>query len=153
MTFVESVKTCFSKYVTFSGRAVRSEFWWWVLFVFVANMVLTWVDIALFGVVETGPGSIAGSTSTPIFSGLFGLATLLPGISVSVRRMHDTNRSGWWLWIALIPIIGFILLIVWFATDGTRGPNNYGFDPKDSSGSGDMGGGYEPSNVPNVPRS
>lgn len=154
MTFGQAIKTNFSKYVTFSGRAQRSEFWWWVLFIFVANIVLTWVDIALFGTTEVGDGSFSGQTDTPIFSGLFGLATLLPSISVTVRRLHDTNRSGWWYWLALIPLIGIIVLIVWWATEGTRGQNKYGDDPLNpGSGGGDYGEGLTASSVPNVPRS
>ncbi len=153
MTFGESIKTCFSKYVTFSGRAQRSEFWWWVLFVFAANIVLTWLDIALFGTTETAPGSISGSTDTPILSGIFGLATLLPGISVAVRRLHDTDRTGWWYWIVLVPLVGFILLIVWFATKGTDGPNRYGDDPLNPGAGGGYGGeGLTASSIPPVPR-
>lgn len=150
MNFATAVKTCLSKYVTFYGRAVRSEFWWFFLFTFVGNMVLSWADIALFGTVETGPGSIYGSTNMPILSGLFSLAMLLPGLAVSVRRLHDINRSGWWLLIALIPVIGVIVLIVFYATDGTRGDNRFGPDPK--GGAGGAGDDYAPSSIPNVPR-
>ena len=110
MDFMTAVKTCFGKYVTFSGRAQRSEFWWFVLFLMVANFILTMVDSFLFGTVTTMPGGFQAETNTPIFSGIFGLATFLPGISVAVRRLHDTDRSGWWYWIILVPIIGFILL-------------------------------------------
>lgn len=154
MTFGEAIRNNFSKYVTFSGRAPRSEFWWWALFVFAANIVLNIVDIALFGTTQTAPGSISGETNTPIFSGLFGLATLLPSISVAVRRLHDTNRSGWWYWIALIPLIGIIVLIVFWATEGTRGRNTYGDDPLNPGGGGGMGydEGLTASSVPKVPR-
>lgn len=134
MTFGTSVKTCFSKYVTFSGRAVRSEFWWFILFVMVGNMVLAFVDSFLFGTVVAVEGGFEASTNTPILSGIFGLATFLPALSVAVRRLHDVNKSGWWYWIALIPVIGIILLIVWWATDGTRGQNTYGPDPKGGAG-------------------
>ena len=153
MTFSESVKTCFSKYVTFSGRARRSEFWWFALFVFGGQIVLSWLDIALWGTTEVAPGSISGSTDTPILSGLFGLATLLPMISVAVRRLHDRNKSGWWYWLALIPLVGFIILIVWWATEGTRGPNSYGPDPLGNDGGGYGGGeSYGSSSIPTVPR-
>ena len=70
MTFGEAIKNNFAKYVTFSGRAPRSEFWWWALFVFIANIVLSWVDIALFGTTQTAPGSFSGSTDTPILSSI-----------------------------------------------------------------------------------
>ncbi len=148
-----SVKTCFSKYVTFSGRAQRSEFWWWVVFVMVANFVLTIIDSMLFGTVTTAPGSFNASTSTPVLSGLFGLATMLPSISVTVRRLHDTDRSGWWYWLALIPLIGAIILLVWFASKGTNGSNRFGPDPL---GGGHGGGGaphddsLSPSRIPTV---
>lgn len=153
MDIATSIKTCFSKYVTFSGRASRSEFWWFALFVFAANIVLSIVDSVLFGTVTTGPGSFEAQTNTPILSGLFGLAILLPYISVMVRRLHDTDRSGWWYWIILVPLIGFILLIVWWASKGTNGDNRFGHDPL--GGSGDPAGGmdqdaYAPSSIPTV---
>lgn len=150
MTFGQSIKTCFSKYVTFSGRAQRSEFWWWVLFVFVTNIVLSWIDIALFGTTEVGPGSIAGETDISVFSGLFSLATFLPSISVAVRRLHDRDKSGWWYWLVLIPFIGWIILIVWYAIEGTRGPNRYGEDPLEPGQDGDTG--LSASSVPRVGR-
>lgn len=153
MTFGQSIKTCFSKYVTFSGRAARSEFWWFALFVFAGQIVLSWIDIALWGTTEVAPGSIAGSTDTPILSVLFGLATLLPMISVAVRRLHDRNKSGWWYWLMLIPLVGFIILIVWFATEGTRGANRFGADPLGHSGDPyGSGEGLTASSVPTVPR-
>jgi uncharacterized membrane protein YhaH (DUF805 family) len=152
MTFGQSIKTCFSKYVTFSGRAQRSEFWWWVLFVFVADILLSWVDIAMFGTTQVGPGSIAGQTDTPVFSGLFGLAVFLPGLAVSVRRLHDLDKSGWWILIFLILIIGWIILIVWYATEGTRGPNRFGADPLGNDEGLGGGEGLTASSIPSVPR-
>lgn len=152
MTFSESIRTCIGKYVTFSGRAVRSEFWWFALFVFAGNMLLGIVDSLLFGTTVTTDTGFSASTDTPILSGIFGLAMLLPMISVAVRRLHDVGRSGWWYWIALVPLVGFILLIVWWATDGNRGPNGYGEDPKSGPGGGDAGGDYTTSRIPTVPR-
>lgn len=152
MTFGQSIKTCFSKYVTFSGRAQRSEFWWWVLFVFVADILLSWIDIALFGTIEVGAGSIAGLTETPVLSGLFGLAVFLPGLAVAVRRLHDLDKSGWWVLIWLIPIIGWIILIVWYATEGTRGPNRFGADPLGNDEGFSGGEGLTASSIPSVPR-
>jgi len=92
MTFQESITTCFRKYADFSGRASRSEYWWFMLFYFLA--------------------SAACSMLGQIAAGLFSLAMLLPMLSAASRRLHDTNRSGWWQLIALLPIIGFIVLIV-----------------------------------------
>ncbi len=148
-----SVKTCFSKYVTFSGRAQRSEFWWWVAFCVVMNIILSIIDGMLFSRVVGVPGSFTATTSIPVFSGIFGLATMLPSISVAVRRLHDTDRSGWWYWLALIPLIGGIILLVWFASKGTNGSNRFGPDPL---GGGHDGGGapyddpLSPSRIPTV---
>lgn len=150
MSFMESIRACFSKYVTFQGRAQRSEFWWFVLFVFVGQLVLGMIDSALFGTVTTMEGGFEAQTDTPILSGLFGLATLLPVISVSVRRLHDTDRSGWWYWLALIPLIGIIILIVWYASKGTNGANKYGPDPLGGGGgyNDPDGGTYAASSIP-----
>ena len=155
MDFMTAVKTCFSKYVTFSGRARRSEYWWWVLFVWVVSMGLSIVDSVLFGNVVTGPGSFYASTDNAILSGIFSLVVFLPGLAVAVRRLHDTDRSGWWLLIVLIPLVGWILLIVWFATEGTEGENRFGPDPLGRRGYDDGfddGVDYARSRVPRVPR-
>jgi uncharacterized membrane protein YhaH (DUF805 family) len=129
MGFADAIKSNFSKYVTFSGRAPRSEFWWWALFTFIANIVLSGIDIALFGHTIVAEGGFTAYTNFSPLAGIFSLAVLLPSISVAVRRLHDTDRSGWWWWLVLIPLVGIIILIVWWATQGTRGPNRYGEDP------------------------
>lgn len=137
MSFMDSIKTCLGKYATFSGRAQRSEFWWFMLFLLIAQIVLGQIDGMIFE-----PKELVNMTSTmqegynfdfsyqpqPI-TGIFMLAMLLPNLGVSVRRLHDTGRSGWWLLIGLIPLIGIILLIVWFATKGNEGDNDHGADP------------------------
>lgn len=144
MNMMEAVRTVYSKYVTFSGRASRSELWWFVLFYFIVYMVLGFVDSMLFGTVQEsgsltgGDYSFSSSTTTPILSGIFALASMLPSIAVTVRRMHDINRSGWWVLISFIPLVGTIILIVWCATGGDRGENRFGPDPL--GGSGDDGG-------------
>jgi uncharacterized membrane protein YhaH (DUF805 family) len=116
MTFQDSVKSVLvTNYATFSGRARRSEYWWYVLFVFIASLVLGMVDKAVIG---------AG-----ILQGAFGLATFIPGIAVGVRRLHDRDRSGWWLLIGFVPLIGWLILIYWFATPGTAGENRFGPEP------------------------
>ena len=117
MTFQEAVKSCFAKYVTFSGRARRSEYWWWVLFVFVVNSVAQGFDRILLG------------DSASILGPLVGLALLLPSIAVGARRLHDTDRSAWWLLIGLIPLIGGLILIFFFIQRGTEGSNRFGADP------------------------
>jgi len=98
MTFQESVTVCFRKYTDFSGRATRSEYWWFFLFIIVVSLATSYVSSAL--------------------SGLFSLATLLPSIAAAARRLHDTNRSGWWQLIVLVPVVGIIVLIVFLAQEG-----------------------------------
>ena len=105
-----SVKTCFSKYATFEGRARRSELWWFVLFNFIVGLILSVISAGLLGMV-------------------YNLAVLIPGLAVGARRLHDTGRSGWWMLIGLIPLIGLIVLIVFYATPGHKGANKYGADP------------------------
>jgi uncharacterized membrane protein YhaH (DUF805 family) len=105
MTFGKSITTCFSKYADFNGRASRSEFWWWALFVFLV--------------------SVAASFFSQMLSGIFSLATLLPYLAVGARRLHDTNRSGWFQLLSLIPLIGWIILLVFFIQEGKE-PNRFG---------------------------
>jgi uncharacterized membrane protein YhaH (DUF805 family) len=118
MTFGEAVKAGFQNYVNFTGRATRSEFWYWVLFAFLVSIATSAIDYVLFG-----EGWVA-----PI-STLVGLAMFLPGLSVAVRRLHDVDRTGWWVLLALIPVVGLIVLIIWGCTRGTVGPNRFGPDP------------------------
>jgi uncharacterized membrane protein YhaH (DUF805 family) len=113
MNFVDAVKSGFNKYVTFSGRAARSEFWYWTLFTIIVDVV----TIILDGMLGMG-----------LISGLASLALLLPSIAVGVRRLHDLDRTGWWLLIAFTGI-GVILLLVWDCMKGTSGPNRFGPDP------------------------
>lgn len=116
MNMIEAVKVCFSKYVTFSGRARRAEYWWFTLFVWIVSLVLGFID-----------GSLSGDVG--ILSGIWSLATLLPILAAGSRRLHDIDRTAWWLLIMLLPLIGAIVLIVFFATPGTRGANRFGTDP------------------------
>jgi uncharacterized membrane protein YhaH (DUF805 family) len=114
MTFVQAVRSCYSNYATFSGRAARSEYWFFVLFQFA-------IIIFCYALIPFGLGRT--------LLGLFALANFLPTISVMVRRLHDIDRSGWWYWVALIPLVGAILLLIWFCTRGTSGANQFGPDP------------------------
>lgn len=120
MGFTESVKTCFSKYATFSGRASRSELWWYVLFVVIVGIVLSGIDT---NVMHSRPG-------TGLLSGIFSLVTILPSLAVGVRRLHDTNRSGWWILIALVPVIGGLILIYFYIQDSDPNDNEFGPTPK-----------------------
>ena len=109
------------KYADFTGRARRKEYWMFALLVIVASVVIGMIE----GILGLG-GTLAMYGPLSL---LFMLAILIPSISVGVRRLHDTNRSGWWILIGLIPIVGSIVLIVFFVLEGTRGPNQYGPDP------------------------
>lgn len=120
-----SVRTCLGKYATFSGRASRSELWWFVLFNFICSIVAIIID----NILGTTYAIAGGKASGGLFYSLLQLLLLLPGLSVQVRRLHDRNRSGWWWWLVLIPVIGAIVLFVWFVLKGTSGANRYGEDP------------------------
>jgi len=151
MTFTNSVSTCFKKYYTFSGRALRSEYWWFQVFAILGSIVLGVVDSIVFG------GSY---TDTGVLGTIFSLAIIIPTISVTCRRLHDINRSGWWqigwvlvLLLGYLAIFGlimttasfggvlvlvFVVLIgagvlwplYWLASSGTEGNNEYGPDPR-----------------------
>ncbi len=135
MDFSQAIQQGFSKYATFSGRASRSEFWYFVLFVILGQAVANFIDASSWGWgFSRGGGAV---------SSIFGLVVLIPNIAVAVRRLHDTDRSGWWWWLWLIPIIGWIILLIFYIAEGTRGPNQYGEDPLS---------GYSESSIPRVPR-
>lgn len=125
------------QYVDFSGRARRTEYWMFTLFNTIILIVLGFIDRALgFGSFSSSTSNgVAFSAGIGLLGGLYSLAVLLPSLGVSVRRLHDTNRSGWWLLIGLIPLVGAIVLLVFFVLEGTRGPNRHGVDPKATSGS------------------
>lgn len=141
MNFTTAVTTCFSKYATFSGRARRAEYWWFVLFNILANIVLGIADSVVFGF---GGGAMRDG-GPQVLSGLYSLAVFLPSLAVGVRRLHDTGRSGWWLLIWIIPVIGWIVLIWWLATRGEAGANGHGPDPI-------VHDDYSASPIPRVPR-
>lgn len=113
MGFVDAIKTCFSKYVGFEGRATRSEYWWWALFMLLLAIVLSMV---------------AGETvANLVFLGL-----LLPSLGVGARRLHDIGKSGWWQLVGFIPLLGWIVMIYW-AVQPSEGPNAYGNGPATSA--------------------
>ncbi|MGO9699022.1 MAG: DUF805 domain-containing protein [Xanthobacteraceae bacterium] len=114
MNFVQAISSGFSNYVKFSGRAIRSEYWFWVLFYCLGIFVAGIIDSVL---------------GIYVISGLFWLATVLPTLAVTIRRLHDLDRTGWWIFIGLIPLIGWIILIIWYCTRGTVGSNRFGPDP------------------------
>lgn len=117
-----AARTVLSKYATFTGRASRSEFWWWVLAVFLVLLVTQLIDGLIIGpLLGLGPAS----ESEPL-SFLVSLGLLLPNIAVGVRRMHDIGRTGWWLLIAFIPIIGFFVLLYFYVQPSQPDANQYG---------------------------
>ena len=116
MDLQTSIKTCFQKYAVFSGRASRSEFWYFSLFCFLGGTITWVIDTMILGYASEDWGAI---------SVIFQIVIILPGIAVGARRLHDINKSGWWQLITLT-IIGIILLIVWFATIGSSKKNEYG---------------------------
>ncbi|HEY4318830.1 MAG TPA: DUF805 domain-containing protein [Herbaspirillum sp.] len=103
MTFIDSIKTCFKKYAVFDGRAVRSEYWWWTLFALLVSTAM----------------SAAGQWSVALSIALF-----LPSIAVAARRLHDIDRSGWWQLIALVPVIGWLIVLYWMVQP-SKEPNRY----------------------------
>lgn len=114
------------KYADFYGRARRAEYW-----LFTLLMVLVVIPVAIIGEVAEATGQLGPGTAILfLILGLIYLGLLIPSIAVTVRRLHDTNRSGWWLLISLIPLIGGLVLFVFTVLDGTPGPNRFGSDPK-----------------------
>jgi uncharacterized membrane protein YhaH (DUF805 family) len=117
MSFGEAIRDGFTKYATFSGRSSRSAYWWWILF---------------YVLVAIGASILDAAIGTAVIVGLVWLGFFLPNLAVLVRRLHDTDRSGWWVLIGLIPLIGAIVLIV-FACLDSGPPNKYGQGPDDRS--------------------
>jgi uncharacterized membrane protein YhaH (DUF805 family) len=110
MSPVDAISTCFSKYVDFSGRATRAEYWWWVLVMGVGGSMVG----EILNLIHPAVGSIVM------------LALLLPGLAVTVRRLHDVDRSGWWILCSLVPLIGWLVLVIFFVKGGSPRTNSYG---------------------------
>jgi uncharacterized membrane protein YhaH (DUF805 family) len=114
--FIQAVT---KKYATFSGRARRAEFWMFTLISALISLALGILDMVL-----------GWSDGYGVFSTIFGLAVLLPTLAVAVRRLHDTDRSGWWLLIGLVPFVGWIVLLIFYIQDSDPGVNRFGPNPK-----------------------
>jgi uncharacterized membrane protein YhaH (DUF805 family) len=112
MTMFEAIESAFERWCTFSGRAGRAEYWWFVLFGTIAFALACLFDRAAFG-----HHALLWATCTLVF--------LVPYAAVAVRRLHDTDRSGWWLLLTFVPL-GNIVLLVWFCLPSTWGPNRFG---------------------------
>jgi len=113
------------KYAVFNGRARRKEFWMYSLFNFIIAFGIGFME-GLFG--------IAGEAVIGPISGIYALAVLIPGFAVSIRRLHDTGRSGWWLFVALVPFVGPLALLWFWIQEGEATDNIYGPDPKNPAG-------------------
>lgn len=118
MSFGSAVQSCLRQYVGFSGRARRSEFWWFILFIVLVQIGTTVLDLAL--------GTYSEESDWGLFSGVAALLLFLPSIAVLFRRLHDIDMSGWWWLLTLVPCLGFILYIVWGCIDSTPGENRFG---------------------------
>lgn len=118
MQFIDAVKSVYTNYFKFEGRARRSEYWWFALFYIV-------VAVVTLGVI----GAVNETLGATLY-GLFVLGSIIPAIAVQVRRLHDTGRSGWWVLIAFIPLIGAVVLIIFYISDSQPGPNPHGPNPK-----------------------
>ena len=131
MSIVESIRSVFVQYATFSGRARRSEFWWFVFANWFVSSILsavTFVPPLVRSTSNNGEAFVASAGST-VF-GLCSLAVLIPALAVGARRLHDTNRSGWNCFMFLIPLAGPVILLYFLIQEGTSGSNSYGADPK-----------------------
>jgi uncharacterized membrane protein YhaH (DUF805 family) len=116
MGFGQALVSGFKNYVNFSGRAPRSEYWFWVLWMIIISIITATIDYQFF---DSQPGPI---------NTIFGLATFLPSLAMGIRRLHDIDRTGWWTLIALTGI-GLFVLLVFACLKGTTGPNRFGPDP------------------------
>lgn len=122
MNFIEAVQSGFKKYADFKTRSSRSEFWFWVLFTFILNIITSIFDSIMF---QVGPGQ------TGPIGLILSLALLCPNISIGARRLHDINKSGWWQ-LLVLTVIGIIPLIYWLCKKGDEETNRFGHDPLDT---------------------
>jgi uncharacterized membrane protein YhaH (DUF805 family) len=128
MNFSSAVKTVLSKYIDFQGRAIRSEYWYWILALVLLSIVLAIIEGAVLAP-ALGFEPFAPEAGQPLRMVMV-LAILLPTFAVTVRRLHDIDRSGWWLFLQLVPVIGALILLWWYIQPGTETQNNFG--PTDS---------------------
>jgi uncharacterized membrane protein YhaH (DUF805 family) len=123
INFVDSIKICFKKYFVVEGRASRSEYWYWFLFVFIIGLFVDYLDATIAGVPWFEYEELYGPLGI-----ILTVITLLPGVAVGVRRLHDVNKSGWWLLISFT-VIGLIPLLIWTISKGSSGKNQFGEYP------------------------
>ena len=123
INFFDSIKICFKKYFVVEGRASRSEYWYWVLFVIILDLFVDYLDATIAGVPWLEYEKLYGPLGIVLT-----VITFLPGLAVSVRRLHDVNKSGWWLLISFT-VIGLIPLLIWTISKGDSGKNQFGEYP------------------------
>lgn len=124
MNMITAVKTVLGKYATFDGRAPRPEYWWWILAMVILYTILGVIDGAVIAPM-LGFEAFQAEAAQPL-SLVAALVLLLPNVALSVRRLHDTDRSGWWLLLGLVPVIGSLVLLVFYLLPSTPGPNRFG---------------------------
>ena len=122
MAFTQSISSGFSNYVNFSGRSGRSEYWYWFLFYILASIAVS----IIAGII----GAVISETIGGILPLLFALAIILPSLAVAVRRFHDIDKSGWWILISLIPLVGFLILIYFMVQPSDESENRFGPVPE-----------------------
>lgn len=133
MGFVDAVKSFYKRYVDFSGRSSRSEYWWVQLFYIIASIIL--ILPLIIAIVGSPNGELRDSDKiwiAPIV--IFVLAGIIPMIALTVRRFHDQDKSGWFYLLNFIPYVGGIIVIVFMCLKGTAGPNRFGHDPLGTTG-------------------
>jgi uncharacterized membrane protein YhaH (DUF805 family) len=122
MNFYDAVRSAFSQYATFNGRASRSEFWFFYLFLVIASLIAASIDALVF------------NNQNSYLTLILFLATLIPLIAITTRRLHDTDRSGWWQLLSFVPLVGAIILLIWLCTASTPGSNRFGSNPLSGRG-------------------
>ncbi len=132
MSLGESLTSVFNKYATFSGRARRSEYWWFAICYFVLQLIINIVSLGMIAGAIFGEMSYYDSTFSMFqtVSMILGLGLFLPSLAVTVRRLHDIGKSGWNILWAAIPLIGSIIVLVWMCQDSDVVANKYGESPK-----------------------
>ena len=125
VSFPDAIRLGFQHYFDFRSRSTRAEYWWWLLFIVLAGIVLA--------VVDNLTGTMGMFDDSGLLGFLFELATLVPSFALGARRLHDINRTGWWLLLWFVLVIGWIVLIVWAIKRGDECPNKYGPDRRSST--------------------
>jgi uncharacterized membrane protein YhaH (DUF805 family) len=120
--FLRAVKSCVAKYSVFSGRSTRSEYWYWTLFVVACSAAIFPLDVWLFD-------ASTNDLSTQYLNNAFTLLTLAPSLAVGIRRLHDIDRSGWWI-LLIFTLVGIVVIVYWACKEGTPGNNRFGPNPK-----------------------